>query len=590
MRKTAFWLTTLLAILCLSLGISLAQQLPVSNVTIVVNRDSVNVRLIPALGAEVLGFVNAGYTAQVEARSPDGEWFRINFTGQQGWIGAAVVSIISGDINTVEVADPRTIPYGGFSSPRAGLTSATSPVTGVLSDSGLRVRAGPSRAYPVLANAPRRSVVPILGRTVDNTWLQVNFEGTLGWVAALYVDVQVDQNNLGALNQLPIDGIVAEQLPLSDPTRTDYLDTLRLLLARIDLAQPSLDAIRGTWTNIALGGRVACGNYPARPTNYNIANPILALDYDRLLSIQNDFNAAMDYLRQAIDLLIDACSRPQPAEGIVGQPVVQTALDAVNQADALFESLRRRLNELIPPKREPGPDECLFTYNEMEEIVKQLPVGEIRTGALDARTYVTGFCFDAEAGTSLQLELLKINGNILPLVSVSSFDNPSNFIAVGQLVSGQSNVSVAPILITTTGRYLVIISDLSTTPRSEPLNGEFALLLSNISGTSGGFGARLGIDPVTGQVVINPAAPLFSTPFPDVFNPIYVPQPQPGQPVASCPSITATCAQLLTCAEAIACLQAGNFSLDLDMDGIPCEENLCTIATPIPEITVNPVN
>ena len=43
----------------------------------------------------------------------------------------------------------------GFENPRAGITSATSQYTGKLQLSGLRVRGGPGRAYPVLANAPR---------------------------------------------------------------------------------------------------------------------------------------------------------------------------------------------------------------------------------------------------------------------------------------------------------------------------------------------------------------------------------------------------------------------------------------------------
>jgi hypothetical protein len=39
---------------------------------------------------------------------------------------------------------------------------------------------------------------------------------------------------------------------------------------------------------------------------------------------------------------------------------------------------------------------------------------------------------------------------------------------------------------------------------------------------------------------------------------------------ATCPSLSATCSQL-TCAQAYACLAAGNGSLDRDKDGVPCE-------------------
>lgn len=49
------------------------------------------------------------------------------------------------------------------------------------------------------------------------------------------------------------------------------------------------------------------------------------------------------------------------------------------------------------------------------------------------------------------------------------------------------------------------------------------------------------------------------------------PQPSSG---GSCPNVGATCSQLSSCAEARACLAAGNTSLDRDHDGVPCE-SLC---------------
>src|SRR5690606_6375615 len=131
----------------------------------------------------------------------------------------------------------RSIPYGGFESPRSGRTSADSPIKGRLAQSGLRVRAGPSRAYPILANAPRYTVMPLTGRTINNQWLQVNFEGTLGWIATQYVEVQ----DGASIVNLPVDGIVAEaQIPSAD-TAEAYNATLAFLLERVNLAQPSLD-------------------------------------------------------------------------------------------------------------------------------------------------------------------------------------------------------------------------------------------------------------------------------------------------------------------------------------------------------------
>ena len=65
---------------------------------------------------------------------------------------------------------------GGFLG--SGKTTAIVQACKLLAESGLRLRAGPSTAYPVLANPLRYTVFPVLGRTANNAWLQVNFNGT----------------------------------------------------------------------------------------------------------------------------------------------------------------------------------------------------------------------------------------------------------------------------------------------------------------------------------------------------------------------------------------------------------------------------
>lgn len=480
--------------------------IPRPGVTVVVDRDGVNVRLLPAIGAEVIATVNAGFSTDILARSPDNQWVQILIAGQLGWIGTPVLAVVAGDLNSAPVADPRTIPYGGFENPRAGITSVTSQWTGKLEMSGLRVRGGPGRAYPVLANAPRYTIFYLLGRTADNLWLQVNFEGTLGWVATQFVNLQ---QGLGTLDALPIDGIVADGLPVSEPTTDSFTDTLRLMLSRVDLAQPSLDAIRSIWTSIALGERVQCGNYPARPTNMNIPNPVLAPFYATLFPLNTDFNAAMTSLREAIDLFIQICGSEQPPEGFVGQPVVQAALDQINAADALFVSLRERLRALLPPDRPLTDDECLFTYQTRSQVVPRLPLNQVILVDMTARNFVLGFCFDGGAGQTLRIEAMKVTGNAEPRLTVSSFDNPTNFIAAAELSSGSTGLGAAgttnavlqPILITQTGRYILIMADLNGALNA-PLQGQIALLLTDITGRSTFGLPSLSIDPATGNVIV----------------------------------------------------------------------------------------
>ena len=94
-----------------------------------------------------------------------------------------------------------------------------------------------------------------------------------------------------------------------------------------------------------------------------------------------------------------------------------------------------------------------------------------------------------------------------------------------------------------------------------PLNGDYALLVSNLTGVTV-FGPGLGIDLTTGQVIVNP------------IQATSVPAVQPTATTSGavvCPSTAFACNQLFSCAEAQACLQAGNFSLDPNTNGVACE-------------------
>jgi uncharacterized protein YraI len=581
MRRPAFWLICLVFAL-LSSTVGLAQELPRTGVTVVVNRDGVNVRLLPALGAEVLGNVNARTTFEAIARSPDSEWVRVLFNGEEGWVGTVVLTVLSGDIHALPVADPRTIPYGGWDSPRAGTTSASSGIQGVLESNGVRLRFGPSRAYPILANIPRRTTFPVLGRTFNNTWVQVNYEGLLGWVSAPEVTFS------GDINSLPVDGVVAESIPPSQGTSEDFFGTLRLMQDRVNLAQPSLDAIRAIFTDIALGRQASCTSFPARPSDYNVAQPLLAAYYDTLNPVVQLFNSAMGNLRSAIDILVESCSFPQPSRGSIGQATVQGALGIINQTDTQFAQLRQRLNELLPPDQPVGPDQCLFTYETAFDILSLLQQNRIYVDHIVPKDTLTGYCFDANANEPLTVTVAALSGNISLFIAVSPMDNPTNFLGVQRGSLGNVPISVA-FTPPTTGRYIIIVQELTSLDQTStvPPEGAFGVLISNalypaataesaVDLTTGIAPIGLDVGPVLGLSLINPATfptaiPVFGTPIPNVQG-----TPIPGliPETVFCPGLNLTCEQL-TCEQARACLAAGNFTLDPDNDGIPCEDLAC---------------
>ena len=573
MRRPAFLLITVILTLCLTGGLALAQELQPAGVSVVVNRDNVNVRLLPAIGAEVIGFVNAGYTPVVEARSADNEWLRIDFQGDEGWIGMPVLTVLSGDVNSAPIADPRTIPYGGFESPRSGSSSATSDHQGYADAGGFRLRAGPSRAYPMLANIARKSQFPILGRTANSRWYQVNWQGTLGWIVADGVTL------VGAWDRstLPVDGIVADAPPLSLPTAADYIDTLRLLRARVDFAQPSLDAVRAAWTTIATGGRVTCGNYPARPSDYTIPLALLSAFDKTLVPLQTDFNAAMANLRQVIDLFIDTCSHPQPAEGLVGQGTVQNALSIINATDAQFIQLRQQLDALIPSDLIPGENACIFSYAKQADILPVIQQNQIYVDHFRERNNITGYCIDLAAGQSVTVVAQRLTGELSFFAVVTPFDNPTAFLATAQ-PGGDPFTTTVTASAATAGRYLIILSNI--TSGGARVNGDFTGDFAVLASTGGSVDTSHAIDILTFQPTTAfdvsrvgvAAAPAVATPLPNFVVPTIVAPAgsTPGAVGTFCPGLNLTCTQM-TQDQAQACLAAGNFALDANNNGVACD-------------------
>ncbi len=541
MRRKTFWLIMFLVALCLSTGGTLLAQ---AGVRVVVVNEYANVRVVPAIGAEVVDSVDAGTEFIANAHSGDNEWLRIDYYGSEGWIHISPVIILEGNVNDLPVADPRTIPYGGFESPRAGATSATGPAARLTN--WLRLRAGPSTGYPVIAEMPYTYAVFLLGRNANNSWFQVNFEGTLGWMASGYLEF-IDAVNV---NNLPVGGIVADSPPLTGQTATDYISVLMLMRDRLDLAQPSLDHIRAAWTDAALAGRASCAPYPARPSDMHIAPSLLSAYYPVLFPLGTDFNTAMANLRHAIDLFIEVCNQPGLGNP-VGTATVQGALGTVNTADGMFASLRGRLNELIPPDREPGANECLLSYNGQFDILPVIQTGVIYMDSFEPDNYATGYCFDVAEGRVLFIQTMQLpESNIVHFMSVSPLDNPTDFVAVGAGANGSSLLTVSPVLITQTGRYLLILTDIGAVYRDVPPNGNFALIASDTTDTA--ITPGMIYDPETGQVVLS------------------TPETTTGEGGATCPDLTYTCSQL-SCEQVCACFLAGNSSLDGDNDSYPCE-------------------
>ncbi|MEL6268836.1 MAG: SH3 domain-containing protein [Chloroflexota bacterium] len=640
MRRTIFWLLSLTLVLAVTSPYTQAQ----AEVRVVVDRDFINIRRVPALGAEVVGSANASTVFIADAISTDSEWYRIRFAGNEAWVSVAVVTVLEGNVAALPVRDPRFIPFGGPEAPRAGFTEQTSDIIGRLTDAGVRVRTGPGVAYRELANAPRFTALPLLGRSADSQWLQVNYEGVLGWVTAEFVTILGGRT----ITELPIGGILADEPPLEDTDQNDLFGTLRFLRERLDLAQPSLDTQRQVWTSAALGVVPACGGYPPRPSDANIPTDLRRRYGDTLEPILRDFNRAMENVRNAIDLQIEVCSRGGSDVVLISAPVVSGGLEFVDDADILFVSLRRRLDELLP---EIGPDDCVFEFAGRVDVIPLFPPLAIIEDEFTSDNRATGYCFDASPLNIGYLEVATLNTNFDLIIAISPLGNPTDFLITGA-VSASTNPSgtiLQPIEFPFEGRYLLVFFA-ETDPGVEPV-GRYALTLLDIAtiaprgslisynedgtltrnivpvvlpdGTvTGGqivgdvgagstatntTGAPLDVllepsigSAVVGQLGVNETVPAVGTieGFIQVTLPSGVSGFVPEGSVnfvntstetvdgnVACPGVFLTCNDLLSCAEVQACVDAGSTLLDTNGNGIACDSDesalSCQIAAPL---------
>ena len=158
----------------------------------VIKAAVLNVRDAPSLFANRLGRIFRGQTYQIVGRDANARWFLLQLSNTQAWAYGFYISVDGNEFNAPVL------------SAGAGTLSAIPPGyadTGVLivTEAGMRMRAEPNTTSPQTGRIPWGSFLPVVGRVGDNSWLQVVWKGTVGWVYAPYTETRQ-----GDLNAVPI--------------------------------------------------------------------------------------------------------------------------------------------------------------------------------------------------------------------------------------------------------------------------------------------------------------------------------------------------------------------------------------------------
>jgi serine/threonine protein kinase len=129
-------------------------------------------------------------TLPIIGRSEDGAWYQVDYQGRPGWIRRSAFVRVEGDLDRVPVVGAE-----------AAAPAAGQPVL-VISGMGAYLRDAPS------PDAPFTSVssvtLPIIGRSEDGAWYQVEYQGRPGWIRrSAFVRVE------GDLDRVPVVGAEA---------------------------------------------------------------------------------------------------------------------------------------------------------------------------------------------------------------------------------------------------------------------------------------------------------------------------------------------------------------------------------------------
>lgn len=144
-----------------------------------VTATQLNVRNTPNPYTGVVLFrITNGQTYPIIGKNADSSWLQLNVNGTVGWVNGNYMSAFN--LQIVPVTDTSTRPTG-----------ATATVTAYY----LNVRQTPDPVNGlVLVRIARGESYSVVGKNADGSWLQINVNGTVGWVNSGYVAAYNLQN------------------------------------------------------------------------------------------------------------------------------------------------------------------------------------------------------------------------------------------------------------------------------------------------------------------------------------------------------------------------------------------------------------
>ncbi len=232
-------------------GPTLAAETAATTLTATVIADpGATLRIEPALQAQVAGEALRGATLTVSGRTDAGDWLLATLPdGRRGWISASLVSV-EGNVAALPVQPSDIIVAEGLVMPApiaaqpevpADIPSFTLEINNVIppapytntiptvgqaiaiSDTaGVRARTAPSLEAAIITVLPNGAVLPAVGRSVDNQWIQIVLpDNQRAWVfrSVVVVSSNIDDAPIVGADGQPVEPTPSPETP-GEPTLT----------------------------------------------------------------------------------------------------------------------------------------------------------------------------------------------------------------------------------------------------------------------------------------------------------------------------------------------------------------------------------
>ncbi len=178
-------LIIVVALVGVSLGVAATASAQAPTAT--VNTGALNIRSGPGISYTVVFSVYRGTVLTLLARNADASWVKVRLdNGIEGWVNSRYIA----------TAYPLySLPVDGSGGPVG--------ITATVTSYALNVRTGPGIGYARIVAIPRGTLMTLLARTADSSWVKVLLaNGVQGWVSPGFIAPSAP------LTSLPVEGVV----------------------------------------------------------------------------------------------------------------------------------------------------------------------------------------------------------------------------------------------------------------------------------------------------------------------------------------------------------------------------------------------